>query len=559
MSASIGRRGVLAGGAGAALTAGVGVSAGAAGTGTAPRPGGRLPDRVLPGDDRYPALRTGNNQRFDSRPDYVFLIRSTEDAVRAVQHAVDHGKRVSVRGGGHCFEDFVCNPEIEVILDTSLMKTVDYDPRMEAFEVGPGARLLQVYETLSTGWGVTVPGGICHSVGAGGHVAGGGYGLLSRSHGLIVDHLHAVEVVVVDRRGRARAVVATRDDTGALGDLWWAHTGGGGGNLGVVTRYWFRSPGTAGRRPAQQLPHSPRTVLVSAYDIPWADLDRDSFQRIVANFAAWHEEHKQPGTPESHLSSLVNISHLAHGSLGIFTQLDAAVPGARAILDGYNAALLAGTDLEPRSLDRGNGELPPMPGLVEPRELPWLQATKLVGTNNPTITNPTSRGVHKSAYLNAAFTPEQTAALYDAMTLEGFENPDTMLVMFSFGGQVNAVDPHATANVQRRSAFKICLQTFWADPADDDYFVGWERDTFSALFADTGGAPVPGEQTDGCYINYPDRDMADPAHNRSGVRWSELYFQGNYPRLQRAKSQWDPGDRFRHALSIELPGRERTR
>jgi FAD/FMN-containing dehydrogenase len=68
-----------------------------------------------------------------------------------------------------------------VLLDTSLLDTVDYDPSMDAFEVGPGARLLHVYERLSTGWGVTIPGGICHSVGAGGHIAGGGYGLLPKS------------------------------------------------------------------------------------------------------------------------------------------------------------------------------------------------------------------------------------------------------------------------------------------------------------------------------------------------------------------------------------------
>ena len=51
------------------------------------------------------------------------------------------------------------------------------------------------------------------------------------------------------RRGRrARSVVATRESSDPNRDLWWAHTGGGGGNFGVVTRYWFRSPGAAGER-----------------------------------------------------------------------------------------------------------------------------------------------------------------------------------------------------------------------------------------------------------------------------------------------------------------------
>ncbi len=503
---------------------------------------------------RYLGLQTGNNQRYVATPDHVALVHSTADVVRAVQRAADAGKRVSVRGGGHCFEDFACHPEVEVLIDTSPLDTVGYDADKGAFEVGPGARLLRVYERLATGWGVTIPGGICHSVGAGGHIAGGGYGLLSRSHGLVVDHLWGVEVVVLDRRGKARAVVATREDRGALGDLFWAHTGGGGGSFGVVTRYWFRSAATRGLPAHRQLPAAPEKVLVSAYDLPWSELDEAGFRRIVGNFARWHERFKNPGTSESHLSSLVNISARAHGSIGVFTQLDAAVPRAREVLDAYNAALLEGVGVTPRSLERGNGELPPMPGLHEPRELPWLQATKLVGTNNPTITNPTSRGAHKSAYLNAAFTEDQIGVLHEAMTREDFTNPDTMLVMFSFGGQVNAVGPAATANAQRRSAFKICLQTFWADAADDDFYIGWERSTFAGMFAATGGVPVPGGQTDGCYINYPDRDMQDPAHNTSGVPWSRLYFLDNYPRLQRTKAAWDPTDFFRHRMSVELPG-----
>lgn len=511
-------------------------------------------DLVGPDDARYRGLQTGNNQRYVATPEYVALVRSTPDVVRVVQHAINTGKRVSVRGGGHCFEDFACHPGVDVLIDTSPLDTVEYDDRVGAFEVGPGARLLRVYERLATGWGVTLPGGICYSVGAGGHVAGGGYGLLSRTYGLVVDHLWAVEVVVVDGRGKARAVTATREDRGALGDLFWAHTGGGGGNFGVVTRYWFRSAGTRGLPPRRQLPPVPATVLVSAFDVPWADLDEAGFKRLVGNFARWHEQHRDPGTPESRLSSLVNISHQAHGSIGVFTQLDAAVPSAREVLDRYNAALLEGVGVVPRSLVRGSGELPPLPGLQEPRELPWLQATKLVGTDNPTITNPTSRGAHKSAYFNEAFTEDQIGVLYRAMTQADFTNPDTMLVMFSFGGAVNAVDPAATANAQRRSAFKICLQTFWQDQADDEFYIGWERSTFEGMFAATGGVPVPGGQTDGCYINYPDRDMQDPARNTSGVPWSRLYYLGNYERLQRTKAAWDPTDFFRHRMSVELPG-----
>jgi hypothetical protein len=542
------RRGFLAGAATlGAATAGAVVAGPAPATAAAASARG---DVITPDDPRYGSLTTGNNQRFAARPDYVKMIRSTADAVAAVQAAVDAGKRISVRSGGHCFSDFVCNSDVEAILDLSEMVGVGYDPGLRAFSVESGARLMNVYEQLYKGWGVTIPGGICYSVGAGGHIAGGGYGLLSRAHGLVVDHLYAVEVVVVDRSGRARAVRATREADDPNRELWWAHSGGGGGNFGVVTRYWFRSPGATGGNPSDQLISAPSDVLVSAVEFPWDQLDEGSFVRLVHNFGQWHAANSSPDSPYTALSSLFNVSHRAHGSLGMFTQVDAGVPGAADLLGSYLAAITAGVDVVPRPAARPMGELPALPGLAPPRRLPWIQATRLVGTNNPTITNPTSRGVHKSAYMRKNFTDAQIRTLHKHMTGEDFHNPDTMLVLFSFGGKVNDVAADATANAQRDSIFKMCFQTFWADAEDDDFYVGWARGIYEAVFGSTGGVPVPGESYDGCYINYPDNDVADPAHNRSGVPWPLLYYRGNYPRLQRVKRRWDPRDTFRHALSI---------
>jgi hypothetical protein len=552
-----GRRSFVAGSAGSALVA----SLAAIGTATAPAAQAATPEStpdgsvIKPGDSRYKDLMSGNNQRFIANPDYVRLITSAKDAENAVREAVRTGKKVSVRSGGHCFADFVCNPSVQVILDVSPMNAVYYDQKMRAFAIEPGARIMNAYETLYKNWGVTIPGGICYSVGIGGHIAGGGYGLLSRSHGLVVDHLYAVEVVTVDAKRKVRTVTATRDDTGELGDLWWAHTGGGGGNWGIITKYWFRSPGTEGKDPAQQLVKAPSTVLVSGISIPWDQLDEPKFRQLITNFGTWHEKYRSPGTPESHLSSLFNVSSKAHGSLGMFTQIDAAAPDAKGVMERYVAAILEGVAVTPAPVERPNGEIPSMPEFFKTREIPWLQATRLVGTDNPVITNPTSRGAHKSAYLNQKFSDEQISVLYRQMTRADFTNPNTMLVLFSFGGQVNAVAPDATANVQRQSAFKFCLQTFWPDPTEDDFYLGWERETYEGIFATTGGVPVPNAQQDGCYINYPDVDMADPARNRSTTGWQNLYFKDNYPRLQRAKAAWDPTNYFTHSLGIELPNR----
>ncbi|QNE21182.1 FAD-binding oxidoreductase [Kribbella qitaiheensis] len=549
------RRSVLFGAAAAAVG---GVTATAAQTGTTaaaapvvPATGVPAGAKIRPGDPRYRELSRGNNQRFVSQPDYIRMITSAEDAEHAVREAVQAGKRVSIRGGGHCFSDFVCNPEIEVVLDVSQLTRVYYDQVRRAFAVEAGARLMNVYESLFKGWNVTIPGGICYSVGVGGHISGGGYGLLSRAHGLTVDHLYAVEVVTVGANGKVRTVVATREPNDPNRDLWWAHTGAGGGNFGVVTKYWFRSPGAKGSNPSDQLINPPSTVLISAIEFPWDQLTPAKFHRLLKNFGGWHQRNASPNSPNVQLSSLFNVSSKAHGSLGMFTQVPNDNPNARAILDDYLAAITKGVGITAQEVTKPLAEVGVLSGFAEPRELPWLQATRLVGTNNPTITNPTSRGVHKSAYMLKNFTDEQIAAVYKHMTRPDFQNPDTMLVLFSFGGQVNAVKEDATANAQRDTIFKMCFQTFWEKETDDQFYVGWARDIFSDFFAATGGVPVPGTGADGCYINYPDNDMADSRHNRSGVPWSTLYFKGNYPRLQQIKRRYDPTNYFRHKLSIE--------
>ena len=41
--------------------------------------------------------------------------------------------------------------------------------------------------------------------------------------------------------------------------------------------------------------------------------------------------------------------------------------------------------------------------------------------------------------------------------------------------------------------------------------------------------------------------------NQSGVPWSELYYGGNYKRLQEVNGRWDPHQVFNHVSSVE-PG-----
>lgn len=128
-----------------------------------------------------------------------------------------------------------------------------------------------------------------------------------------------------------------------------------------------------------------------------------------------------------------------------------------------------------------------------------------------------------------------------------------MVLLLPAGGRLNAVPPAETALAHRGSVLKMICGATWRTEAEDAANLAWVRKLYRDLYAASGGVPVPGEDSDGAYINYADTDLADPAWNTSGVPWSSLCYQENYPRLQAVKQRWDPRNVFRHALSVELP------
>lgn len=490
-------------------------------------------DKIRPNDVRYQDLvHRGQNRRFVGRPEYARVIRSAEDAVRAVQDAVRSGKRVAVRGGGHCFEDFVDSSDVEVLLDMSQYDEVNFDERRRAFSIGAGATLETVYKALFYGWGVTVPGGGCLGVGVGGHFSGGGYGPLSRLHGSVVDHLYGVEVVVVDARGRARSVVATRDN--AYKDLWWAHTGGGGGNFGVVTRYLMRTAGATGRDPSELLPKAPAELLSCLIVYDWKTIGQAGFVRALRNFFDFYERNNAADSPYASLYSPLILTHSAAGSFLLSTQLDAAAPNAPALMKAFNAAMVEGLDPKPQVIEVGEG--------------PFLHTTmqrSIAETPSP------GRGKYKAGYLRKGYTDAQVVALYKGLTDASYSGPESSVLFVPYGGKVNTVPSGATATAQRDVICKMVMTAAWTDPAEDAKHLAWLRKLYADIYKDTGGAPVPNTINAGSYINYPDVDLADPAYNKSGVPWHDLYYLGNYPRLQQVKARWDPRNVFHHKLSIQ--------
>lgn len=479
--------------------------------------------QVVPGDPRYETLIRGFNLRWVGSPAYVAVCAETSHVVEAVQRAIDDDRRVTVRCGGHCYEDFVSNNDGGVTIDLTPMNAVWREGDSGLYGVAGGATLWDVYRRLYTEWGVTLPGGSCYSVGIGGHVTGGGYGLLARLHGLTVDYLHAVEVVIVTDEGRAEAITVSADSADPEErDLLWGHLGGGGGNFGVVTKFYFRD-----------LPEAPAEAHILTHAYNWATLDRPAFDALIANYGQFLVDNSAVDSPQKGLFALLHLSQKVAGQVVLTAQYVGPEPS---LLTDFADAVGAGlAPPEPKRIAVGHQH--PAVNTTQARTLPWLFATQ-----NFNGSGHNQRGKYKSSYMRAAFPENQVEAMWQSLTEPVHPNPQALVQIDSYGCQVNAVDPAATAIPQRSSIMKLQFQTYWTDPADDEVNLAWIRGFYNAMYGEQG--PVPDDLMDGAYVNYPDVDLDN---------WESLYYKENYVRLQAVKARWDPLDIFNHRQSIRLP------
>jgi len=490
---------------------------------------------LVPADPGYLAVvEKGFNKRFRGNPDYVRLVGSTDQVVSAVEEAVREGRRLAVTSGGHCLEGFVSDPEVRVVIDVSPMKRVYYDAERGAVAVEAGATVGETFRALFEAWGTVIPLGEYPGIGMGGHVVGGAFGFLCRQLGLAADYLYAVEVVTVDASGRAASVIATREASDPNRDLWWAHTGAGGGNFGVVTRYWFRSPGASGEDPAVALPRAPKSITTFKAEWSWSDLEQPSFLRLLRNHGTWCEQHSDADSPYASLWTLFEIHRNQFGKV-IVRGVSTADAGAERQVEEHLAAL-------------GEGTVAP-----SGRELSHMSWLEFALNPFPDLCAAPPGGVSvkvKDALLKKRLTDRQIDVAYDYLTRADHDVMGGMLGLATYGGRINTVAADATATAQRDSILDLACTTGWLDSVDEAKNLAWVRAFYRDIFADSGGVPIPNRACDGAMINHPDTDLANPALNTSGVPWHTLYYKAGYPRLQRVKARWDPRNVFRHALSI---------
>ncbi|HTE27970.1 FAD-dependent oxidoreductase [Flavitalea sp.] len=498
-------------------------------------------EKINPDDIRYADLAGKRfNKRFTGKPDYILLPGCTGEVVEAVQEAVTNKQRPIVRSGGHCLEGFVSDPTVQVLIDMSLMTAIHYDAEKRAFLVEAGATVGEMYRRLFLGWGVVLPAGEHPGIGMGGHVLGGAFGFLCREYGLAADYLYGIELVTVDTTGKAYSIIATREPTDINRELWWAHTGGGGGNFGIVTRYWLRSPDANGSDPYSALPKAPKSITTLRVTWDWKHFDEHSFSHLVRNFGSWCLENSGSDSDFRRLFSILFLNHRNLGKL----EIKALATGSDAtrLLKEHLAAIA-----DPVGLPYTN-----QPYTYQIEETSWL---RFALNPFPELFQPGFDNVHtkvKDAYFRQPFTDSQITTSFKYLNADG--NIGGVLGMATYGGKVSEVSSDATASAQRDPIMDVACNTGWINPEGEATSLDWVRNFYKDLFPDSGGVPVPNEQTDGCMINHPDTDIADPQFNKSGVPWHIFYYKENYPRLQKVKFKWDPLNIFHHALSIQGVG-----
>lgn len=169
-----------------------------------------------------------NGRKPDRFPDLILVAANEQDVVKGVQLAKREGLKIGIRSGGHS----VIATGVRdggILIDLSLLRNVEVDVAGKTAWVGPGVRGDQLGPRI-TAVGLSFPFGGCPTVGLGGYLLTGGYGLNGKTFGSGASNIKAIDVVTADGE-------LIRADESTNSDYLWAARGGGYGFFGVVVRF----------------------------------------------------------------------------------------------------------------------------------------------------------------------------------------------------------------------------------------------------------------------------------------------------------------------------------
>jgi FAD/FMN-containing dehydrogenase len=450
---------------------------------------GRVAGRLLrsgePGWDEAVGVWNG---MVTKTPALVLQPAGAADVAAGVGFARDHGLPLGVKGGGHNIAGTAI-AEGGLLLDLSGMREVTVDPAARLAQVGPGCLLADV-DRATQAHGLATPLGFISRVGVAGLTLGGGLGYLTRRFGWTVDNLVAAEVVTAD--GQLRTADRDRHP-----DLFWGLRGGGG-NLGVATRFTFRlhpvGPDVYGGLIAW--PFERAREVQAAYRAMTAAAPRE--------LAVWLNLLNAPPAPF--------VPPAWHGRRIC----------AMAVCHSGDPEL-AGEALAPV---RALGD--PVFDLLATR--PYTEVQSYLDDTEP-------------AGLHHYWKTELLAGLDDGLLagarelFAGCPVPDGEIGILHLGGALNerAGDDGAVGN--RDARYVVGVKAMWApEEPEADRFRQWIRDAWARLRPFGTGAT---------YVNFQGAD--------EGADRVKAAYGANYDRLVQVKRRWDPDNLFRSNRNV-APG-----
>ncbi|KAJ7451782.1 FAD-binding domain-containing protein [Mycena galericulata] len=442
------------------------------------------------------------NTRFHYTPSAIVYPTQTSDVSKAVQCANKFGVHVSALSGGHSYSasGYGSRNDALVIMFRD-MASISYRSSDASATIQPGARLGDVALELHDKYGRALAHGLCPYVGVGGHAGFGGWGLASRSWGLLIDQVVAADLVLAN--GSIVHVSSTENP-----DLFWAIRGASS-SFGIVTQYIF------------QTHEAPATVVRYAYGFENDDLSANNFSKLLSSYQTW--------------------GRTAPKEIGIVANV---LQGGKVVdLGGYYIGSLDDFNRVSASLLHATG---PANAYVYVEKRAWLDALVEVGGSPlSTIGKP---DVHDTFFAKSLVVPTHspltdTALAAFATYFAQTKIPSTLswFVQFELWGggnsAITSIPGNATAYPHRDHLWSIqfYVRTTGTWTAQGTAFV---NGMVSAITDNMKGTNL------GAYANYIDPELAG---------WREKYYAGNYPRLAKIQKEVDPRGVFMKAQNIGAP------
>ncbi|NIO29723.1 MAG: FAD-binding protein [Candidatus Latescibacteria bacterium] len=440
---------------------------------------------LTPDADRYDEARSIWNAMVDRKPGMIVECAGAVDVIRAVNFARENQLLVSVRGIGHNIAgNSVCDGGI--MIDLSKMKSVRIDADNKRARVEPGVTLGDL-DNETQAFGLATPIGINSTTGVAGLTLGGGFGWLSRKHGLTIDNLVSADVVTA----AGELVKASKSENS---DLFWGIRGGGG-NFGIVTSFEFELHPVGPEVLAGLIVHP----IAAARDV--LRYYRDFCAQAPDELTVWVVLRKAPPLPflpeEVHGTEVVVLAAMYAG--------DDMAEGEKAL-----APLR----------EHGN----PIADVIGPHTFVDFQSAF-----DPLLT-PGFRNYWKSH----DFAELSDEALDTTIQfVDTLPSPHCEIFIAQMGGATNRIPKDATAYHHRDAEFIMNVHGRWENEADDDRCTAWCRELFEVM------TPY---STGGVYVNF----MTQEEEKRVKVAYGD-----SYDRLVALKNKYDPTNFFRLNQNIQ--------